>query len=104
MLGSSGKPPGRYGIKPLWTDPEYHPFELTPQKQLGYDGIDKWLRHRALVLKVSGLNPAMTWLKMTSLLSLSYRRQHNVCSRNALGALPTNTFNIFKKQLGLQCV
>ena len=38
------------------------------------EGLDKWLRCQASVLEVHGLNPAMTWLKITSLLSLPYRR------------------------------
>ena len=38
-----------------------------------YEGLDKWLRCQALVLEVHGSNPAMTWLKITSLLSLPYR-------------------------------
>ena len=38
------------------------------------EGLDKWLRCQALVLEVHGSNPAMTWLKITSLLSLPYRR------------------------------
>ena len=40
----------------------------------GYEGLDKWLRCQASVLEVQGSNPAMTWLKITSLLSLPYRR------------------------------
>ena len=39
-----------------------------------YEGLDKWLRCQASVLEVHGSNPAMTWLKITSLLSLPYRR------------------------------
>ena len=39
-----------------------------------YEGLDKWLRCQASVLEVPGSNPAMTWLKITSLLSLPYRR------------------------------
>ena len=38
-----------------------------------YEGLDKWLRCQASVLEVHGSNPAMTWLKITSLLSLPYR-------------------------------
>ena len=58
-------------------------------------GLDKWLRCQASVLEVHGSNPAMTRLKITSLLSPPYRCQHNACNRNALGALLTNTFNTF---------
>ena len=39
-----------------------------------YEGLDKRLRRQASVLEVHGSNPVMTWLKITSLLSLSYRR------------------------------
>ena len=42
--------------------------------KLRYEGLDKWLRCQASVLEVHGSNPAMTWLKITSLLSLPYRR------------------------------
>ena len=42
--------------------------------KIGYEGLDKWLRCQASVLEVHGSNPAMTWLKITSLLSLPYRR------------------------------
>ena len=38
-----------------------------------YEGIDKWLRRWAPVLKVHGSNPAMTWLKIPTLLSFLYR-------------------------------
>ena len=31
------------------------------------EGVDKWLRCRTPVLKVQGLTPAMTWLKITAL-------------------------------------
>ena len=36
----------------------------------GYEGLDKWQRCQASVLEVLGSNPAMTWLKIPSLLSL----------------------------------
>ena len=50
------------------------PAEREREREYGYEGLDKWLRCQASVLEVHGLNPAMTWLKITSLLSLPYRR------------------------------
>ena len=35
--------------------------------------------------EVLGLNLAMTWLNITFLFSLSYKRENNVCKRNASG-------------------
>ena len=46
---------------------------LEEIRKRGYEGLDKWLRRQASVLEAHGSNPAMTWLKITSLLSLPYR-------------------------------
>ena len=35
-------------------------YEVYSNKNTS-EGLDKWLRRRAPVLKVRGLNPAMTW-------------------------------------------
>ena len=51
-------------------DPVFYVCHLIDE----YEGLDKWLRRQASVLEVHGLNPAMTWLKITSPLSLPYRR------------------------------
>ena len=56
---------------------------LCSKLKLSSEGVDKWLRRRAPVLKVHGSNPTMTCLKITSLLSLPYRHQHNICNCNA---------------------
>ena len=47
-----------------------------------------------------GSNPATTWLKIASLLSLPYRCEHKGYNRNALGALLINTFSTFKWSKG----
>ena len=44
-----------------------HLAYALPYILVGYEGLDKWLRRRAPGLKVHGSNPAMTWLKITSL-------------------------------------
>ena len=52
------------------------PHNLTKGKGKvppGCEGLDKWLRRQASVLEVHSSNPAMTWLKIISLLSLPYR-------------------------------